>query len=145
LADLPGRALGVDLGSKRIGLALSDASRTIASPLEVLRRSGSEPADHAAIARVAAEHEATCVVVGLPLTMAGTTGTAAEGVLAEVGRMRGAIDLPIEVHDERLTTRTADGLMREARMTAQARRRLVDKVAAAVMLQGWLDGAGARA
>lgn len=145
MADLPGRALGVDLGSKRIGLALSDASRTIASPLEVLRRSGSEPADHAAIARVAAEHEAMCVVVGLPLTMAGTTGTAAEGVLAEVGRMRGAIDLPIEVHDERLTTRTADGLMREARMTAQARRRLVDKVAAAVMLQGWLDGAGARA
>ena len=144
MADLPGRALGVDLGSRRIGLALSDASRTIASPLEVLRRSGSEPTDHAAIAAVAAEHAVTCIVVGLPLTMAGTTGSAAHGVLAEVGRMRAAIPVPIEVHDERLTTKTADGLMREAHLTAQARRRLVDKVAAAVLLQAWLDGAGAR-
>ncbi|MEY2741170.1 MAG: Holliday junction resolvase RuvX [Ilumatobacteraceae bacterium] len=144
MADRAGRALGVDLGSKRVGLALSDATRTIASPLEVLRRSGSEPADHAAIARIAAEHDVGVVVVGLPLTMAGTTGSAAEGVLAEVARMRDAIPLPIEVHDERLTTRTADGIMRDARMTAQARRRVVDKVAAAVMLQSWLDGAGVR-
>jgi len=144
LADPRGRVLGVDLGSKRVGLALSDASRTIATPLEVLRRSGSEPADHAAIARVAEEHGATQVVVGLPLTLAGTSGSAAEAVLAEVARMRAAIPVPVDVQDERLTTRTAEGILRDARMTAQARRRVVDKVAAAVMLQGWLDAAGAR-
>lgn len=133
------RALGIDLGSRRIGIAVSDRSGTVATPLRVLPRSGSVARDHAAIAALVTEEEAQIVVVGLPLNMNGTTGPAARAAAAEATALATVVDVPVTTFDERRTTVTADAALREARMRAEARRRVVDKVAAAVMLQSWLD------
>jgi putative Holliday junction resolvase len=134
------RALGIDLGSKRIGIAVSDRSGTIASPLTVLARSGNRRADHQRIAALVVEEEADIVVVGLPLNMNGTLGPAARSAIAETRALGTVVGVPIETHDERRTTITADALLIERNMRAPARRRVIDKVAAAVMLQHWLDG-----
>ncbi|MBU6200872.1 MAG: Holliday junction resolvase RuvX [Acidobacteria bacterium] len=133
------RVVGIDLGSKRIGVAVSDASGTIASPLTVIRRGGARAGDHAAIAAIVAEYEAVLVVVGLPLTLAGEVGPAARAAIEEAGAIARVVGVPVETFDERLTTVAADAILMERRMRADARRRLVDKVAAAVMLQSWLD------
>ncbi|MCB9379911.1 MAG: Holliday junction resolvase RuvX [Acidimicrobiaceae bacterium] len=133
------RALGIDLGSKRIGVAVSDRSGTIASPFTVLQRSGSVARDHRAIADLVAEEEAEVVVVGLPLNMNGTAGPAAKAAQKEAAALATVVPVPVTLFDERRTTVTADMAMMEARMNAQARRKVVDKVAAAVLLQQWLD------
>ncbi len=133
------RALGLDLGAKRIGVAVSDRSGTIASPLTVLERTGSRAEDHRRIARLIADEEAVAVVVGLPLSLDGSLGPAAAGVQAEVEELAAALPVPVELFDERLTTVSAERALIEARMRREARRRVVDKVAAAVMLQAWLD------
>ena len=138
------RALGVDLGERRIGLALSDPARIVASPLEVLRRSGDPVADRRAVVDAAREAGATVIVVGLPLSLSGKTGPAARAALQEIEALRAvAGDIEVVAHDERLTTVTAERALGEARMKRDARRRVVDKVAAAVMLQSWLERAGA--
>jgi putative pre-16S rRNA nuclease len=134
------RVLALDLGSKRIGVAVSDRSGTIASPLLVLQRTGSVAEDHRRIAKLVEEEEAERVVVGLPLSLDGSMGPAAKGAVAEAEALATVVNVPVETYDERLTTVTADNALREAKMRAEARRRLVDKVAAAVMLQAWLDG-----
>ena len=133
------RAIGVDLGSKRVGVASSDATRTLASPVTVLERRGSRAADHKALAAIIEEYEADIVVVGLPLSLNGGESHAAKLVRDEVAQMTAALAVPIVLHDERFTTATAHASMMERKMKADARRRVVDKVAAAVMLQGWLD------
>jgi putative Holliday junction resolvase len=133
------RALGIDLGSKRIGVAISDRTGTIASPLLVLQRTGSLKQDHARIAALVVEEEAEFVVVGLPLNMNGSEGPAAKAAITEARQLATVVGVPVETFDERRTTVTADQAMMEANMRAQARRRIVDKIAAAVMLQTWLD------
>lgn len=133
------RALGLDLGAKRIGVAVSDRSGTIASPLLVLQRTGRRIDDHRRIASLVVEEEAEVVVVGLPLTMAGEVGPAARAAVAEAEALATVVGVPVETCDERLTTVTADRALLEANMRAPARRQVVDKVAAAVMLQAWLD------
>lgn len=140
MSRLPGvRALGVDPGSKRIGLAVSDTSGTIASPLAVLRRSRSKQHDLHELARIAREEEAEVIVVGLPLNMDGSRGPAAKAAAAEAERLATLVDVPVELHDERLTTVTADRDMMAAGLNAVERRQVVDKIAAAIMLQSWLD------
>jgi putative Holliday junction resolvase len=136
------RALGLDLGSKRIGVAVGDRSGTIASPLLVLQRSGSTRRDHEAIAKLVIEEEADVVVVGLPLNMNGSSGPAAKAAIDEAEALATVVGVPVVTFDERRTTVTADQAMMEAKMRAQARRRIVDKIAAAVMLQNWLDTGG---
>ena len=138
------RALGLDLGSKRIGVAISDRTGTIASPLTVLQRSGSPERDHLAIAELVLEEEAEIVVVGLPLNMDGSSGPAARAAVDEAAALATVVGVPVVTFDERRTTVTADRAMMEANMRAQARRRIVDKIAAAVMLQNWLDAGGPR-
>ena len=133
------RALGVDLGTRRVGLALSDSDGRVATALEVLERSGSEAQDHAAIAAVAAEREVEILVVGLPLSLDGSMGPAARAARAEVGRLAAAVDVPVETHDERLTTASAEKHLRSGALPGARRRRVVDMVAAAVLLQSWLD------
>ena len=133
------RVLGIDLGSKRIGIATSDRSGTIATPYTVLLRCGSMGGDHRNIAKVVVEEEAEAVIVGLPLNMDGSEGKAAQAARVEAARMATVVGVPVHVHDERLTTVEADRVLMEQKMNAQARRRVVDKVAAAVMLQSWLD------
>ena len=133
------RALGIDPGSKRIGIAVSDLSGTIASPLTVLRRSKSSRHDLAEIARVARDEEADVIVVGLPLNMDGSTGPAATAATSMAERLATLVAVPVEMHDERRTTASADRDMLAAGMNALERRQVVDKVAAAIMLQSWLD------
>jgi putative Holliday junction resolvase len=138
------RALGLDLGSKRIGVAIGDRTGTIASPLQVLQRSGNIKRDHHAIAELVIEEEADIVVVGLPLNMNGSSGPAAKAAIDEAAALASVVGVPVVTFDERRTTVTADQAMIEANMRAQARRRIVDKIAAAVMLQNWLDSGGSR-
>jgi putative Holliday junction resolvase len=139
------RVLGIDLGTKRIGVAASDTSGTLASPVTVIERTGNEQRDHRLVADVIAEYGAELVVVGLPLSLDGSVGRAAQSALDEVERMKPRLSVPVEVWDERFTTVTAHEQLMERRMRAEARRRIVDKVAAAVLLQGWLDAHSGRA
>jgi putative Holliday junction resolvase len=134
------RVLGIDLGSRRIGVAVSDPGRVLASPVEVIARSGDEGRDHRRILEVAAEYEVSRIVVGLPLSLDGTVGPAAQGAIDEAERLRATTVVPVDLYDERFTTVTADRSLMERNMKADARRRVIDKVAAAVMLQAWLDG-----
>ena len=133
------RALGIDLGSKRIGVALANSEGTLATPYEVVIRSGDRAGDHRAIAALAEETGAEALVVGLPLSLDGSVGAAAAAAQAEADELAVATGLPVELWDERLTTVTADRDLLALDMKAGARRRVVDKVAAAVMLQAWLD------
>ena len=133
------RALGVDLGSKRIGIAVSDRSGIIASPLTVVARSGNRKLDHQRIAALVAEEEAVVVVVGLPLNMNGSAGPAATAAISEARALATVVGVPVETFDERRTTVSADATLIEMKLKAPARRKVIDKVAAAVMLQGWLD------
>ncbi len=133
------RCLGLDLGSKRIGVALCDPDERVATPLTVVERSKSRAQDHANIAKLIAEYEVQAVVVGLPLNMSGKVTAAAQSATEETEQLRLALGIPVHLYDERLTTVTATRLLQELEMKADARRRVVDKVAAAVMLQAYLD------
>ena len=133
------RALGVDLGTRRLGLALSDSYGRIATPLEVLERSGSEAQDHAAIAAVAAERQVEVIVVGVPISLDGSMGPAARAARGEIGRLAAAVGVPVETCDERLSTAAAEQHLRLGEVKGARRRQVVDMVAAAVLLQSWLD------
>ena len=134
------RVLGVDLGAVRIGLATSDTTRTVAGPHSVVTRSGDADRDRRAVLAVAREEEATTIVVGLPLTLTGGRGPAARGAEAEVEALRTlAPDLEIVLWDERMTTAIAERTLLEGDVRRADRKQVIDKVAAAVMLQGWLD------
>lgn len=136
------RALGIDLGERRIGVAVCDAEGRVATPLTVIERSGSLARDHRQIAELVAEHEAETVVVGLPLSLDGGTGPAARGAEREAQQLQAALAVPVLTHDERLTTVIAERALAESGLSAKARRRRVDMVAASVILQGWLDASG---
>lgn len=118
---------------------MSDRSGTIASPLVVLQRSRSLRHDLQQIADLVRDEEAEVVVVGLPLNMDGSQGSAAKRAIDEARRIATVVGVPVEMHDERRTTVSADRSMLEAGLDAPARRQRVDKVAAAIMLQSWLD------
>jgi putative holliday junction resolvase len=133
------RALALDLGSKRIGVASSDLTRTLASPVTVLERRGNHAADHKAIADIIAEYEPDVLVVGLPLSLNGAEGHATKLIRDEVAEMELALQVPIVLQDERFSTATAHASMKERKMNEKDRRKVVDKVAAAVLLQAWLD------
>jgi putative Holliday junction resolvase len=136
-----GRVLGVDLGSRRIGLALSDPTGRVATPHAMIERSGDPALDRQTILAHAREAGASRVVVGLPLSLSGDIGPAARAVLDEVDALRALAgeEVMVETHDERLTTVIAEQGMREARVPRRARRRTVDSAAAAVMLQSYLE------
>lgn len=132
------RVLGVDLGSRRIGVAVS--SGTVATPYEVVERTGDRARDHARLLALASEVGAERIVVGLPLSLDGSVGPAARAVLDEVAELAARTDLLVDTYDERLTTVTAERVLAAGGVRGPARRTVVDKVAAAVMLQAWLDG-----
>ncbi len=142
-----GRVLGLDLGSVRIGVALSDSSRAIAMPREVLQRTGDAKEDLARIAALVDETKSSEVVVGLPVSLDGARGPAAKKVEREVEQLRGLISVPVVLVDERLSSVEATRLRREARGPAgrRASARLgsrhapVDADAAAIVLQSYLD------
>jgi putative holliday junction resolvase len=134
-----GRVLGLDLGRRRVGVAVSDGDRRVASALVVLTRSATHDQDHAELAGVVAETGANLVVVGLPLSLSGRAGPAAREVEAEVAELQRALPVPIELCDERYSTVVADRSLRVGGRKTPARREVVDKVAAAGILQTWLD------
>jgi putative Holliday junction resolvase len=135
------RILGVDLGSRRIGLALSDPSGTLASPLSVLARSGDHRQDHKKILAEARENEADRIVVGLPRSLSGKVGPAEQATRVEIEELKAAApeDITIDSYDERFTTVIAQRSLVESGMKRGARKQVVDKVAAAVMLQSYLE------
>jgi len=133
----PGRVLGLDLGDARIGVAISDDERRLAVPLGTVRTG--PPADLRAIADLVREHDVTVVVVGLPLTMSGVGGTQAAHAERFAEALRAILDVPVELQDERLSTVEAERSLREAGLTGRSRRAVVDRSAATVILQAWLD------
>ena len=134
-----GRVLGVDLGSRRIGIAVSDDSRQVASALMVLTRGESHVSDHGRLTDVIIETGAALVVVGLPLSLSGAAGPAARAVLDEVSELRATLDVPVECCDERYSTVIARRALAAGGRRPVARRAVVDQVAAAAILQTWLD------
>ncbi len=133
------RAIGVDLGSVRIGVAFAPADAAVAVPYEVLERSGTRARDHEALAGMVAEVAAEVVVIGLPTSLDGSEGPSAAAARAEAGEIAAALDVPVVLHDERYTTVTAERILADQGVRGPARRKVVDKVAAAVILQSWLD------
>jgi putative Holliday junction resolvase len=138
-AFVPGRRLlGLDLGKKTIGLALSDTSLTIATPMETLAR-GKFTADAAALEKIVAEQSVGALVIGLPLNMDGSEGPSAQSARAFARNFAARSPLPVALCDERLSTAAVTRTLLEADASRQRRAQLVDKMAAAYILQGALD------
>jgi len=134
------RVLALDLGKRRIGVAVSDGAGRVATPVTVLERHRDRPRLHREIASLVADYDAELLLLGLPIDLAGKEGPAAVDVRAERDELAAVVGVPVEVHDERLTTRIADRALRErGDLDGRARRKVVDMVAAAVILQDWLD------
>lgn len=134
-----GRVLGVDLGSKRIGVAITDSQQRVATGVAVLRRTGDRAADHRALADLVADYQAVGIVVGLPLSLSGRMGPAAQAVAAEVAELRGQVSVEVVTVDERLTTRVAAGGLRAEGRTTRDQRGVIDQEAAALLLQTWVE------
>ncbi|MGH9189060.1 MAG: Holliday junction resolvase RuvX [Acidimicrobiales bacterium] len=133
------RVLGLDLGTRRIGVAVSDPAGVLAVPHGVVERSGDARRDRERLAEIVRDLQAERVVVGLPLSLDGSVGPAAQAAVAETEALEPVLGVPVESHDERLSTVSAHRSLAAAGMRSKARRGRVDEVAATVMLQSWLD------
>lgn len=137
------RVLGLDVGDKRIGVALSDPLEILASALTVIPRSG-RGTEYEAIVRLIEEHGVKRIVVGLPRLPNGGMGTQAEKTKTFVQDLAAATDLPIEMYDERLSSSVAEQRLKEAGKKRSEIRQSVDAAAAALILQWYLDEKGSR-
>lgn len=139
-AGLPtsGRLIGLDLGTKTIGLALSDVTRTIASPLETIRRTKFK-ADAARLLDLVAEHTIAGLVLGLPANLDGSEGPRAQSTRAFAKNINGLSPVPILLWDERWSTMAANRMLVDADASRKRRAEVVDKVAATIILQTALD------
>ena len=133
----PGRVLGLDLGDARIGVAISDGGRRMAVPLGTVRTGA--PQDVKAVADLVAENDVTLVVVGHPLQLSGEAGERAHLAERFAEALRSLLRVEVRLQDERLSTVEADRALREAGASGRERRRTVDRSAATVILQAWLD------
>lgn len=138
-----GRVLGLDLGDARIGVAISDPDRRLAVPLGTIHV-GQPPGELLAIAELVREHEVAAVVIGEPLSMDGTRGQRAGHAAAFADAVRGLLDVPVLLHDERLSTVEAQRGLRAAGVSAKRQRSVIDASAALIILQSWLDLEGGR-
>jgi putative holliday junction resolvase len=132
------RAFGLDVGSKTVGVALSDMLGITAQALTTLRRTGLRT-DLRVLRELAQTHEVTSAVIGLPLNMDGSEGPSAARARAFGEALEKALAVPVHYWDERLSTVAAHRALRESDLSGQRRRAIVDQVAAALILQGWLD------
>jgi putative holliday junction resolvase len=137
------RVLGLDIGSKRIGVAVSDELGITAQPLETLVSKGTE-ADLERIAALVDRFEAEEIVVGIPFNMNGTEGPEAKKVRAIAERISARVQIPVREWDERLSTVAAERMLLEADVSRSKRRKVIDKLAAVIILQAYLDGRGRR-
>lgn len=136
----PGRRLGVDVGSARVGVALSDPRGVLATPLVTLTRDEHAGTDLDQLRFLVAEHEVVEVVVGLPRTLAGREGAAAQAARSYAEALAARLEaIPVRLADERLTTVTAGRVLAERGVRGRRARAVVDQAAAVEILQGWLD------
>ena len=134
-----GRRLGVDVGTVRIGVSVSDPDGILATPVETVRRD-SRGGHLRRLARLADEFQVVEVVVGLPRTLANRVGSSAQAAVALAEALAGRLDpVPVRLTDERLTTVSAARALREAGVRAKNQRGQIDQAAAVAILQGWLD------
>src|SRR5712672_1935567 len=133
-----GRVLGLDVGSRRIGIAMSDPLGITAQGLETLQRRNKRQ-DLAALERLIREHAITEIVVGLPLRMSGAEGTQSEKMQGFAEELRKRFRLPVHLWDERLTSAEANRLLRETELSIEKRGKAVDRMAAVLILQGWME------
>jgi len=132
------RLLGLDLGTKTIGLALSDVTRSIASPYETIRRT-KFTADAKALAAIVAKEGVGGLVIGLPINLDGSEGPRAQSTRAFARNLAGHVDVPMAFWDERLSTAAVERHLIEADASRKRRAEVIDRMAAAYILQGALD------
>jgi putative Holliday junction resolvase len=139
----PGRVMALDVGGRRIGVALSDSTRVLATPLTTLR---AEPRARvlAEIAALVERNDVTALVVGLPLTLSGEIGPQAQLVQSFAEELRAALKVPIYMFDERLTSVAAERLMQDLGIKPERRKARIDEVAASIILQDFLDSQRSR-
>jgi putative Holliday junction resolvase len=130
--------MGIDYGTARVGVALSDAVRITAQPFEVVPAVGAAKR----LAQIVDEERVSFIVVGLPLHLSGDSGPSARGARALADELRTLVEVPVALADERFTSKIAERALLEGNVRRRDRRRAVDKVAAAVMLQSVLDRPG---
>ncbi|RJP37880.1 MAG: Holliday junction resolvase RuvX [Phycisphaerales bacterium] len=135
----PGRLLGVDFGSKRIGLSICDPACSIASPLATVDAGGGDEAAAGAVLRAAESFAPVAIVLGLPLNMDGTEGPQAKATRRFGQVLAGIVRLPVYLWDERLSSVAAEDALRDAALPRKKQRARVDRVAAQMILQGFLD------
>lgn len=136
--DSPHRVLGLDIGSRRIGVAVSDPLGITAQGLETLHRK-TKKHDFSHLHRVIREYQIKEIVVGLPLRMSGAEGIQAEKIQAFAEELRKHFKLPVYLWDERLTSAEANRLLRETDLSIGKRGQAVDRIAAILILQGWME------
>ena len=134
----PGRLLGLDVGSKTIGLAVSDPLGITAQGLPTYRRQNKR-LDFEFLANLVAQFEVREIVVGLPLRMSGAEGTQSEKMRLFAEELRKRSQLPVHLWDERLTSAEANRLLRETDLSIEKRGKAVDRMAAILILQGWME------
>jgi putative Holliday junction resolvase len=132
------RVLALDLGKQRIGLALSDASQVIAQGLETLERTNIRQ-DLARLSQLASDNRVSLIVIGNPLHMSGREGFQAERAREFGARLQEASGIPVEFWDERLTTVEAERVLRQSGISIQKRAKAVDRLAAVILLESYLD------
>jgi len=145
MADLPGstnqlveRILGLDVGSKRIGIAISDPLGFTAQGLETLQRQNKR-VDFEKLSKLVRDYEVAEIVVGFPLRMSGAEGTQAEKMQRFAQELRERVGLPVHLWDERLSSAEANRLLRETEMSIKRRGQVVDQMAAVLILQSWME------
>jgi len=135
---MPERIMGLDLGEKTIGVALSDETALIAQPLCTLKRVAIKK-DLQEIAQIVEEYKVQEIIFGLPLHMNGNLSPMAEKVIKFSKRLRGKVPVPIHTWDERLTSVAAERALVESGVKRKKRKKWIDQIAACLILQGWLD------
>jgi putative holliday junction resolvase len=132
-------ALGLDVGTKRIGVAGCDGLGLIATGITTIWRSSFQT-DIAQLTEIIRDRDVEILIIGLPYTMDGNLGSQAKQVQKFARRVSTALELPIEYVDERLTSYAAEEMMKEAKISVSQNKATIDRIAAAVILQQWLDG-----
>ena len=135
---MTGRSMGIDVGDRTLGIAVSDRLGIIAQPIETIRRKGLAR-DLDAVAHLARHHGVDNIVVGWPLRPDGTVGAQARKTARFIDALRDHLKLPIEPWDERMTTIIAESALIRGGVRRARRRQVIDKVAASLILQSWLD------
>lgn len=136
--EFPGRILAIDYGSRRMGLAISDPLGITAQGLETLERKNKR-SDFGRLERLLREYQVREIVLGYPLRMSGQEGTQSQKVAEFAEELRRRFALPVHLWDERLTSAEANRLLREAELSIQKRAQAVDRMAATLILQSWLQ------